>query len=306
MSAAQESPQPVRAAGGLLWRPDPAAGRLVCLVHRPRYDDWTLPKGKLLPGEHPLMAAVREVGEETGYWGVPQLPLAPSRYRVADAPKHVDFWAMVAADRPSSVAIDRSEVDQVGWLPVPTALARLTHPRDAAKLRHWASLPPVTGVVLLVRHADAGTRLDDPAVDAARPLSANGVCDAASLCRVLALFAPGRLISAAPARCVQTLAPLAGTGTGSPPIEVDDTFAERAGDPQAATARLRQLAATGVTTVICSQGAVVPPVLAGLAGPAAVADGEADRSAGWATAKGDGWLLPFSGPLLLAAARLRP
>ena len=58
---------PIRAAGAVLWRPAAAGSLLVALVHRPRYDDWSLPKGKLDAGEHPLEAAVREVREETGF-----------------------------------------------------------------------------------------------------------------------------------------------------------------------------------------------------------------------------------------------
>ena len=58
----------IEAAGGVLWRGDPA-GPEVALVHRPKYDDWSLPKGKLDPGEHPLLGALREIAEETGFVG---------------------------------------------------------------------------------------------------------------------------------------------------------------------------------------------------------------------------------------------
>lgn len=314
---------PIRAAGGLVWRRDTATGSdelLVCLVHRPRYGDWSLPKGKLNPGEHPLAAAVREIVEEAGVLAVPQLPLPPARYVVNGAEKVVDYWAMrestpaLPAAGPSAGApgtpsgvdpeVDE-EVDGVAWVPVAQATELATHPRDAALLRRWASLPPVTGVVLLVRHADAGERSAWSAADAARPLSEQGVAAAAALCRVLGLFSPHRLVSATPRRCLQTLEPLA--AARDLPIEVDRAFDESAGDPETATAHLRRLADAGGTTVICSQGAVIPAVLARLTadgGPAGASDG-AGRRTDWDTAKGDGWLLPFSGPRPLAAAPLR-
>lgn len=308
----------VRAAGGLVWRPDPdgpaatdrqavpdGPGRYrVCLVHRPRQDDWTLPKGKLEPGEHPLAAAVREVREEAGVDAVPRLPLPPVRYRTPDGGwKLVQFWAMAAgADR----GAPDSEVDEVAWLPAAEAVRRASYPTDAGLLRRWMALPPVTGVVLLVRHADAGSRDAWSGDDAARPLSAVGVADAARLTGLLALFGPTRLVSATPLRCRQTLSRLART-TGLP-VEPVSVFDEAADDPATAAERVRELAAGGGTTVVCSQGAVIPPLLAHLCAGGRPADAgvphEAGRSGGFATVKGDGWCLPFSGPLLLATTRL--
>lgn len=277
---------------------------MVCLVHRRRHDDWTLPKGKLDPGEHPLVAAVREVAEETGFAAVPELPLPASRYRVPEGAKHVDFWAMRAAGDAPYHPVDDFEVDQVQWLPADEAAGRLSYPRDVAKLRQWQQTPPVTGMVLLVRHAEAGRRLPDPATDDRRPLSETGIVEAAALCQVLDLFAPGKLVSAPPLRCVQTLRPLAGDDRS---ITRDDRFGERAGDPATAATEIRRLGENGTTTVVCSQGKLLPALLAALAGTGSGSrNGGADRSDGWATAKGDGWLLPFSGPLLLCAARLRP
>lgn len=267
----------IQAAGGLVQRADGS----VCLVHRPRHDDWSLPKGKVKRGEHPLAAAVREVAEETGVTAVPRRSLPSTRYWVEGAPKVVHYWAMSAATsteafRPSS------EVDRLGWLPAAAAAERVSYSHDAQLLRGWAAEPPVTAVVLLVRHADAGDRLDLPAADHARPLSSGGKADAEALSEVLALFAPDRLVSASPLRCLQTLAPLAAGERLS--IEVDTVFDETTGDPGAAAAAVRAIAATGATTVVCSQRAVVPPVLGRLV----------DQSRDWRTAKGDGWLVPFA------------
>jgi 8-oxo-dGTP diphosphatase len=175
-----------------------------------------------------------------------------------------------------------SEVDRVGWLPAAAAAERVSYSHDAQLVSGWATEPPVTAVVLLVRHADAGDRLDRPAADHSRPLSSRGKADAEALGELLALFAPDRLVSASPLRCRQTMAPLAAAGRLA--IEVDTAFDETAGDPAAATAAVQALAASGATTVVCSQRAVVPSVLGRLVG----------QAQDWRTAKGDGWLLPFA------------
>jgi len=92
----------VVAAGAVLWRPDQAhdGGVEVCLVHRHRYDDWSLQKGKLDPGEHLLACAVREVEEETGQRVVLGRPLPTQHYEVNGAPKRVHYWAAPAGTMP--------------------------------------------------------------------------------------------------------------------------------------------------------------------------------------------------------------
>jgi 8-oxo-dGTP diphosphatase len=274
----------IRAAGGLVWRPGDGGLAEVCLVHRPRYDDWTLPKGTLEPGEHPLAAAVREVAEETGVRARPQQPLPESRYLVDGILKVVRYWSMsVVAAGPFR---PRSEVDAVAWLPDAAAARRLRYPADVALLDHWRSAPRVTGVVLLVRHAYAGDRGGWQGPDQDRPLTAAGSQDAVALCRLLALFAPEALISAPPRRCLQTLAPLA-RETGLP-VAVAHSFDEEAADHAAAFAAMVGAGTSRSSTIICTQGAVIRPLLARLTG-----DSDAAR---WETGKADGWLVPFSGP----------
>ncbi|MEU5286427.1 NUDIX hydrolase [Streptomyces sp. CA-278952] len=123
---------PVRAAGCVLWRRAPdGAGVEVCLVHRPRYDDWSFPKGKLKRGEDPLAAAVREVLEETGHHCAPGDRLPTSRYPVDGRPKEVAYWAAEATGG-SFTAND--EVDRILWLTPDAARVRLTQPRDVRQL----------------------------------------------------------------------------------------------------------------------------------------------------------------------------
>ena len=127
----------VRAAGGVVVRPG-AAGPLVAVVHRPRYDDWSLPKGKVDPGEADEDCALREVQEETGLVCTLGAELPPTRYvDHKGRPKVVRYWAMtVAEERP---AVPNDEVDELRWLTLPEATALLSYPHDAALLEAWAA-----------------------------------------------------------------------------------------------------------------------------------------------------------------------
>ncbi|MGW8374212.1 NUDIX hydrolase [Streptomyces sp. ODS28] len=122
----------VLAAGCVLWRRSPYDGGVeVALVHRPKYDDWSHPKGKLKRREReagsPLAAALREVYEETGMECVPGAALPTARYLVDGRPKQVSYWA---AEATGGGFAPNDEVDRLIWLPPAAARARLTHERD--------------------------------------------------------------------------------------------------------------------------------------------------------------------------------
>ncbi|KAB1139820.1 NUDIX hydrolase [Streptomyces luteolifulvus] len=118
----------VQAAGCVLWRRSPVHGELeICLVHRPKYDDWSHPKGKLKRGEDPLAGAIREVAEETGYTAAPGARLPTMHYLANGRPKQVHYWA---AEAISGGFTPNAEVDRILWLPPTAARNRLTQPRD--------------------------------------------------------------------------------------------------------------------------------------------------------------------------------
>ncbi|MFF9205341.1 NUDIX hydrolase [Streptomyces sp. NPDC014986] len=120
----------VQAAGCVLWRGSPVTGEpQLCLVHRPKYDDWSWPKGKLKRGEDPLAGALREVAEETGHTAVPAAELPSVHYLAGGRPKRVRYWA---AEAVSGTFTPNDEVDRILWLPPDAARLRLTAPGDAA------------------------------------------------------------------------------------------------------------------------------------------------------------------------------
>ncbi|MER5473298.1 NUDIX hydrolase [Streptomyces sp. NPDC002935] len=118
----------IRAAGCVLWRRSPVDSALeICLVHRPKYDDWSHPKGKLKRGEDSLSGALREVEEETGYGALPGSVLPTVHYLVGGRPKEVRYWAAEADDGHFT---PNDEVDRVLWLSPTAARHRLTQLRD--------------------------------------------------------------------------------------------------------------------------------------------------------------------------------
>ncbi|MEU4247339.1 NUDIX hydrolase [Amycolatopsis sp. NPDC026612] len=300
--------QEVRAAGAVLWR---LAGRVteVALVHRPRYGDWSLPKGKLDPGETIAEAAVREVREETGFTAILGRYLArtaypvPSRTGSGTVPKTVDYFA---AEAVSGEFAANDEVDELRWLEPAAAEKVLTRPEDVRVLRAFCELPVGLTTVLLVRHAKAGKRDDWSGDDDLRPLSEAGQRQAAALRRVLALFGPDRVLAAPRLRCVQTVHGVAEDFAAE--VRHEPLFSEEGywPDPVLGVARLLAVAGDGGTPVVCSQGGVIPDLVSALADRDGV-ELPAARGRAVPSKKGSFWVLSFrpptaeEAPLLLAA-----
>jgi 8-oxo-dGTP pyrophosphatase MutT (NUDIX family) len=122
----------IEAAGGAIWRRTSTGGVEILLVHRPRYDDWTLPKGKLEAGETAAAAALREVLEETGLRCAAGVELPSVRYVDHNGrAKQVRYWAMQVVD---GAFEPNDEVDEVRWLGIDEAVDELTYRHDRAVL----------------------------------------------------------------------------------------------------------------------------------------------------------------------------
>ncbi|THV41880.1 NUDIX hydrolase [Glycomyces buryatensis] len=240
------------AAGAVLWRPGPAGPELA-LIHRPKYGDWSFPKGKLKKNEHILAAAQREVFEETGIQPVLGRPLAPSLYDKEGRLKRVDYWCATAAAEAVDAAVDPREVDGLEWVPLDQAAERLTHERDQPVLADFiANGARETVPFVFIRHGIAMSKADWFDQDVLRPLNQRGRERAALLEVLLASYPTGTAYSATSARCLETLLPYcAAEGialTGLP------EFTSGTEKPRLATDRVDQLIAVGEPAVICGHG----------------------------------------------------
>ena len=249
----------ILAAGAVLWHSvGGSADPEVAIIHRPRYDDWSLPKGKLDHGETEPVAAVREVREETGYRSHLGRRLAAVKYPVEPGTKHVRFWAARALDGDFTPG---AEVDGLVWLPVADAMAKVSYPHDRKVLRRFSQCPADTHTVLIVRHARAGDKDRYKGDDRERPLDAYGRAQAESLVGTLLAFGACSLYAADRERCRQTLEPLAdelGVGISSEPMLTEEAYSE---NRKRARQRVLEIAAAGGTPVICTQGKVIPDLI---------------------------------------------
>jgi 8-oxo-(d)GTP phosphatase len=255
----------IPAAGGVVWRPGLDGGpREVAVVHRPKYDDWSLPKGKLHAGEHTLTAAAREVREETGLQVTVGRRSLRTSYPVTEGTKRVDYWVMRAVGD----FVPNDEVDELRWLPVAEAAERCTHEHDRAVVVDLDRTDvPLMPSLVLVRHGRAGARSEWDGPDDLRPLDARGREQATRLAEVLPEFGPVDVLSAPPVRCQDTVQPLAerlGLTVRSCPELGEEGYEA---DPQAALALVEQLLEPrddGGVAVVSSQGGAIPSLLLAL------------------------------------------
>jgi 8-oxo-dGTP diphosphatase len=248
-----EVSEPVRAAGAVLWRPG-TEGPEVALVHRPKYDDWTFPKGKAKDGEHVLCTAVREVWEETGTWPVLGRRLPPREYVAHGRPKIVDYWAAVGTDGDFA---PNAEVDRLDWLPLAAAEDRLSYAHDTELLREFAEYPRQTMPYIVLRHTSAGDKHDWAGDDLLRPLDQRGRTGAERLADVLSVFGPVRVSASATARCVETVLPYASRmGAG---VHADWAFT--VGRTRNARDRVAELIAARTPALVCTHGELVAELI---------------------------------------------
>lgn len=243
----------VRAAGAVLWRRGPK-GPQIALVHRPKYDDWSFPKGKFKNGEHVLRVALREVEEETGVRARLGRRLPTTTYLKGGRPKRVDYWAATPLDEPGHFE-PGDEVDQVRWLPTAEAERLLTYDRDVDLLHEFAAGPLHTTPLVILRHACAGDKRDWRGPDALRPLDARGRAEATELAELLGAYGPLRPISSCTARCAETVIPYA--LRMAEPIGTDLAFTVGETSTERARVRLAELVENAQPVIVCTHGEIV-------------------------------------------------
>lgn len=263
----------IESAGALVWRVH--KGELeVQLIHRPHYDDWSWPKGKLDPGETLPTAAVREVAEETGRAVVLGVPLPGLQYLTPEGRvKRVRYWA--ARRLPSDAAalsarapvlpVSPTEIDDMRWLPVEKAAAKLTRQADRipldALVEEYSKGRLHTEALVIARHGKALARSGWHGDEQGRPLTPTGHAQSVALVPVLAAFGVDAVVTSRWRRCADTISPYAHAA------EIDSftsdhlTEAEHERSPSRVAAVVRALLESGTPSVLCTHRPVLPTVL---------------------------------------------
>lgn len=270
----EEFERPVFAAGAVLWRRTSPAGPgtaetaqdgtiEIAVIHRPRYDDWSLPKGKVDPGENLAQTATREITEETGYTPTLGWLLGYVHYPLEKKTKVVYYWTAEVTD---GHFIDNNEVDELEWVTPDRAKELVSYDADRDVIAAALEVLSLgcTRRVLYVRHAKAMDRDNWEQDDLLRPLAKKGRKQAKALPAQLEGYRPQAVASADPVRCVSTVEQVArslGLEVTTDPDLGDGALAHSSRTVMEALVR----ASSAPVSVVCSQGEVIPAVVNGLA-----------------------------------------
>jgi len=259
-------PQPVLAAGALTWR-EKGDRVQVLLVHRPRYDDWSIPKGKLDKGETFPAAAVREVAEETGYRVRLHRPLPASVYLLPDGrTKIVQYWAATVRAKVAPGPENSGEIDEVRWVSLDEAenlVARQNDQLPLAALRRFLEADELRTVPIIIqRHGAALSRAKWRKGEKSRPLNGKGRKQARALPSLLDAFDPASVVSSPWERCRATVEPLA-TKEGLKVRTKDElTESGHAEHPSRTAAVIDRVLTEARATIVCTHRPVLPTVIA--------------------------------------------
>ncbi len=261
--ANQSTEKRITAAGTVVLRPGKGAEPEVLLVHRPRYNDWSLPKGKIRADESLPGCASRETTEETAVDVRLGIPIARIHYPVGGGAKTVYYWQARALNGKRYKPTD--EVDTVAWWPVSKALDELMTYADERPLVRQALALPDTTPLIIVRHGKAMLRANWSGRDQARPLDERGRRQSKLLVPLLEAYGVQRLASSTSVRCLKTLQPHARAHR----LEVEGwtTLSEEqaAQDGKAVTTLMTRLAKqtveSGVPMAVCGHRPVLPLML---------------------------------------------
>ena len=262
-----ESTLPVLAAGAVCWRLVDGKAR-VLLVHRGDRADVSLPKGKLDPGETLPQTAVREIAEETGLAITLGAPLGTVEYTLPSGrEKIVYYWSAEVGDHALELSSfsPNSEIASIEWVPLEKARKKLSYTHDIDVLDRFEERLIAgrarTFAIIALRHGTAVPPSTWDGEDSTRPLMQRGADQALSIAPAIAAYGPAKLISSTAARCLATIAPLAGR-LG---LEVKASKAVSQDAWETATGNVEKVVAKRlakrVTAVICSHGPVLPDVI---------------------------------------------
>jgi len=255
----------IRAAGAVLWRYSANKKIEIALVHRPRYDDWSLPKGKVEEKESHIACAYREVLEETGYASIFGPQIGQAMYKVPEGKKVVRYWSAQAIGEPVGT-IDKNEIDEILWLEVKEARKKLTVDDDRAIVDFFIEFGVQTTPLVLLRHAKALKRDEWDGEDSDRPLDNLGQLQAKRLLPQFYPYSISEIHSSDAYRCMQTVEDLTRALDLNTIIGLDLSEDMYSKDKEAALDYVSTLMQEGNRAVICSHNPILPKVLKKLVG----------------------------------------
>jgi 8-oxo-dGTP diphosphatase len=252
----------IEAAGAVIPR-GPAKSPQILLIHRPKYDDWSFPKGKVDPGEHVVTAAVREVAEETGLDIRLSKPLPAQYYSVfpggKERVKRVQYWGGTVIGRDDISGFrPNSEVDQVRWVSPEKAHQLLTYPHDRRTLVDFLHQHKKTNPLIILRHAKARSRKSWRGNDKKRPLTLIGEYQSEQLVALLNAYGVTRLVTSDSKRCSATVAPYADVAH----VEIEHTadLSEENSTARSVLDQVEALMEAKEPAVLCTHRPVLPLV----------------------------------------------
>jgi 8-oxo-dGTP diphosphatase len=280
----------IRAAGAIIWRENAPFELEILVIHRPKYDDWSFPKGLVDDGEAAIAAAYREVKEETGIDAIFGQYLGSTSYKVEDNKKKVKYW-MAQAKSDQEVFVPNSEVDKIEWVDSKTARHFLTHDEDRDMLDDFLAKERYVSTLVLLRHAKAIKRSEWTDYDLDRPLSADGIEQSQKLVAQLVPFGISGIFSSDASRCFSTIEPF--SLAADLRVTVTQNLNEEEFEKSAKTSveYVRQLMKFEGNQVVAGHNPIIPHVLSKVAGVDYSAD---DLS------PGDAWIVHHRGDKIVA------
>jgi 8-oxo-dGTP diphosphatase len=249
----------ILAAGAVLWRKGEKKKIEVLIIHRPKYDDWTFPKGKAEIGEPLIACAYREVLEETNIETAFGPYLGEVEYLTNDGKKKVSFWsAKVIKEKEFN---SNAEVDQLKWVEVTKVKELLTLDTDRKILEQFLRIEPDTKPLVLLRHAKAVTRDEWQGEDDDRPLDSYGQNQAKRLLAMYQVFNLEQIHSSDAVRCYDTVVAIAKSLNIK--LEVTGKLSESTfkKDKEKAFDYAKDLMKLNESVLLCSHNPILPKML---------------------------------------------
>ena len=254
----------IQAAGAVLWRKSDISQLEIAVIHRPRYDDWSLPKGKVESGESHISAGYREIQEETGYESTFGPEIGTVVYKLEGAPKEVRYWAAAATIKTGTP--NPQEVDEVLWLAPKKAKEKLTNKDDRAIVDFFLDFGADTFPIILLRHAKALKRTEWDGDDGDRPLEHRGQLQAKRLLPIYLPYGISEVHTSDALRCIETIDLMARLIEKTPIFSADLSEYGYAKDREAPLDYVQDLMNRGISAIVCSHNPIIPKVVKKLVG----------------------------------------